>query len=94
MVEKSGTATLQGNGNMEVSFPPGGGTLKVIETDYTSYSVIWTCIHPRAGVSPKEIFWIFSRQRTAPAQLQRLKAHLGTEFGVANLVQVNQNNCS
>jgi len=93
-VEKSGTATLQQHGDMEVSFPPGGGNLKVLETDYASYSVIWTCIHPRAGVSPKEIFWIFSRQRTAPTELGRLKNELGSKYGVTNLVEVNQNNCS
>jgi len=94
---KSGTATPQsGNpGRMQVSFPPGGGTLQVIDTDYDDYSVLWTCIQPRPGTPHTNVAWIFSRQPEGPraATLRRLKVMLRNRYGVNTLLPVNHDNC-
>jgi len=88
---KTGRAHPQdGNpGQLEVSLPPGTGTIRVIDTDYTSYSVVVMCINPRPGVPSNEMAVVFSRDKNAPPTLDSLIGKLAPHgFGVLN--EVNQ----
>jgi len=90
---KTGTAhPMAGNeGQMEVSFSPGIGTIKVIDTDYQTYSAVVACIRPRPGAAEIKMGWIFSKSKSGPSAstLTRLKSQLAG-LGFHNLIQVNQ----
>jgi len=78
-------------GQLEVSFPPGTGTIWVIDTDYENYSGVVMCINPRPGVPSMEMAVIFSRDQNGPpaSVLNGVKAKLA-ELGFDGLVKVDQ----
>lgn len=40
----------------------GGAQYQVLDTDYTSYSVVYSCSHPYFGLGQMEFLWIYTRK--------------------------------
>ena len=95
-----GTATCKDNGRCLVGFFIGrDGDYRVIDTDYTSYSVVYSCSPWFFGLFKSENVWILSRTQTLDAStLTAVQTTLQTEvpkYSLDNLYYTVQDaNCN
>ena len=70
------------------------GPYWVVETDYTHYTMIWSCRNI-FGVSHAQSSWILSRDRTLDENTRERLEKLGASYGIRvdQYVSTPQENC-
>merc|ERR1712179_663508 len=86
-------------GELHVSFSgteiaPTSGNYLVLDTDYTGYSIVWSCTD--YGLFNSQLLWILTRERDAAGVNMTAVLEKVTDLGldIASLIETDQNNCT
>ena len=73
---------------------PGAGAYQVIDTDYDSYAVLWSCTN--YGLAHTDLIWIWGRQRelSADRRIQVYKSLDDVRLDSERLILPRNGNCS